>query len=1339
MRSFIYTLLLPVLLICVSLNNVHAHVGPGKNNKAAKAKKKRASLRTDCAQATAQVDQAINNVRARLLTGGDTWWDGDSNGRYVVPKVDPSSGQEERSSIFAGAVWIGGVDDAGVLKIAAQTYGSSQGQTDFWPGPLTDEGFVDANTCVDWDRFFKVLGTEIDQHLANYELFKSQGIDYDPDLIPDGVKYWPGRGNVYFAEKYGFDLPDNVQGLGAFFEVEANDVYEPEKGEFPIIEIAGCDDYVYPDEMYYWIYNDAGGIHTESEGQEIRMEIQVQAFAYATNDEINNMTFQRYKLINRAVASIDSTFFAMWVDPDLGCYTDDYIGCDSSRSFAYIYNEDVQDGQSGCDCPQNVPTYCTEIPALGIDYFRGPRDEFFEELGMSSFMYYNNPVISGLPGTTDPQTAVEFYRYLTGHWRDGTPLTKGGSGYDVASTDYTRYAFTGEPDDVNAWSMCSEGLQFGDRRTLQATGPFRLDPGAVNELIIGAVWVPELEYPCPDISSLLAADDLAQSLFDNCFELLDGPDAPDVDWVELDRELIAILTNDITTVANNTNEEYQEVDIFAPEDVPDEDKTYVFEGYRIFQLRGPGVGSGDLDNPDLARIVETVDIKNGVRQIFNWKGIPNPNTDPFAPDLIWQPTVKTENAQDEGIRHSFRIKEDQFAPTDRRLINHRKYYYMVIAYAHNEYERFLQIGDNITGQRTPYLSGRRNIQLYTVMPRPITDVKLNAAYGDLARITRLDGEGAGGNYLSIEKETRESMLDPQFDERIPYRSGLGPIEVKVISPLSIRDGNFRLDFFDENTDNDILDAEVEWTLTNLDDNTVIAADRTIDRLNEQIIPEYGFSISIEQGQLPGLGTPDNGAIGAGLSFENPDLNWLTFISDGEGAAFRGVFNFVRTGLSEKDQEKDPRQSLTNLADGNIVPFALTCYEDSEDEPIISPAWMNNNGKNLQKRLEITQLNNVDIVFTPDKTKWSRCVVVETASDLLRNSTSSLETEGDTEQFDLRAAPSVSKEDLDGDGLPDPDNEVDEQGNPLIGMGWFPGYAVDVETGERLNIFFGENTLYSEESEEYFGPGVYDQPAISGKRLGNDMMWNPSNQVFLASNRRVLPQFVAGGQHFIYVTNETYDGCEEMRKLLADGKTIKKINALKNITWTGIPALASDQQLLSYADGLIPTEAVYEVRVDRPFEVKAGTNVNKGYPSYEFTFEGVAPEAMTTKMEVNEQLDAISVVPNPYYGYSTYETSQFTKRVKITNLPAKCTVTIFTLDGKFIREYRRNLEGADLSDRNKKGFLVGQIEPDIEWDLNNHKGVPVASGVYLIYVDAPGLGERVLKWFGIGRQFDPSNL
>ena len=172
-------------------------------------------------------------------------------------------------------------------------------------------------------------------------------------------------------------MPLSDQGLAPFFDENQNGIYEPHFGDYPIIEIRGCEELSilpqYGDQMIFWIYNDAGGVHSETGGIPIQMEIQVEAFAYETNDEINNMTFYRYKLINRALDQIDSCFFAMWIDPDLGCHLDDYIGCDTARSMMYVYNSDALDGESSCsDCGSGVNTYCTDIPILGVDYFRGP-------------------------------------------------------------------------------------------------------------------------------------------------------------------------------------------------------------------------------------------------------------------------------------------------------------------------------------------------------------------------------------------------------------------------------------------------------------------------------------------------------------------------------------------------------------------------------------------------------------------------------------------------------------------------------------------------------------------------------------------------------------------------------------------------------------------------------------------------------------------------------------------------------------------------------------------------------------------------------------------------------
>ena len=110
----------------------------------------------------------------------------------------------------------GGFDPGGSLKVAAQTYGTASGNTDFWPGPLTDFGTVGADTCLQWDRFFKVTGESIRQHLRNWEAAKAQGIPYDPDLIPLDIRAWPARGNPFFF--------DAIQNIGKRFWLVAQDV-----------------------------------------------------------------------------------------------------------------------------------------------------------------------------------------------------------------------------------------------------------------------------------------------------------------------------------------------------------------------------------------------------------------------------------------------------------------------------------------------------------------------------------------------------------------------------------------------------------------------------------------------------------------------------------------------------------------------------------------------------------------------------------------------------------------------------------------------------------------------------------------------------------------------------------------------------------------------------------------------------------------------------------------------------------------------------------------------------------------------------------------------------------
>jgi hypothetical protein len=1364
-----YRLFLAGLVLLWSIPSF-AYIEPESLKKGAGPANPGINYRSDCAAATMSYDLAINNVRARLLNGGDVWWDLDI-GQYIVPAVDPALGVPGVSSLFAGAVWLGGFDDAGNLKIAAQTYRTST-RNDFWPGPLSSIGTTGADTCKNWDRFFIVKGNTIRAHVNAFEEAISLGIPFNCDLVPDELKRYPARGNPFWSEYYTFDLPLDNQGLGAFFDYNKDMIYNPCDGDYPAIEVKGCPlESNYPDEIVSWIYNDAGNVHTNTNGRPIRMEVQVQAFAYATNDQINDMTFYRYKLINRAVTAIDSTFFGMWVDPDLGCSEDDFIGCDTSRSLMYIYNQDELDGDSGCDCTTGSTTYCDEVPMLGVDYFRGPLkpvrmvDTFFLkdlpldkqdypniydtigyigdsliifdldmriELGMSSFTYHVRQGAGSWPGAMwDPQTDVEFYRFLSGSWRDGTPYTEGGFAYNLGpGARRIDYAFTGDPNNSADWSMCTAALGEMDPRTVQATGPFRLDPGAINELIIGAVWVPDQVYPCPDLTELRAADDLAQALFNNCFRLPDGPDAPDLDWIELDRELIMVISNEPST-SNNAFEGYKERGLEVPEGVLD--SNYLFEGYLVYQLLNGNVTTGELKDVNRARLIFQVDKNNGVSKLYNWTTITGPNNSD-----VWVPVEQIAGA-DAGIRHTLRITEDQFASQDRRLVNHKHYYYLAIAYAYNEFEPFDPI--SLVGQRKPYLEGRRNIRVYDPLPHPQTFKMINGMYGEGPVITRLEGVGAGENFLELEVGEYDKILAGTNGGEVVYASNAGPIRVQVFNPLVVKDGEYILRIVDP-LPSDTISNAAGWELYNTaDPSTIYSSDQPISQLNEQLIADLGISVLIGQSDDAGdKRDVTNGTIGYSIDYHDPGgPQWLEFI--GDDFAGLPMMNFIQTEIPEYlNYLKDPDQAFSKFSP--IVPFILC--EFSQDEPAenpagwtITPGWLDPSGGSVQSPQfggVLQNLNNVDIVITSDTSKWSRCAVVET-SNFYYTGTSDpgigLTAEGNKKSLQPRSRLSVGKRDNDRDGFPDPDGALDDNGNPLTGMGWFPGYAVDVETGERVNIFFGENSCYSD--------FVADALLIGDE--AHDMLWNPSNAWFLESTGNITQlEFFLGGQQYIYVTRQKYDGCAQLRKDL-DRTGIVKARALAQVTWTAIPVLSMDPtiSLDSLNGGLIPNDVTIKMRVDNPYQLATGTGLYNDYPTYRLKFMGVSAQELT-EAELPEALSEINVVPNPYLAYSEYETSSFDNRVKITNLPAKCVVTIYSLDGRFIRQYTRNEVGKPNSPpRTTPPVAVTQIVPDLEWNLKNYAGIPISSGVYLIHVDAPGIGERVIKWFGVSRQFDPSGL
>ncbi len=184
-------------------------------------------------------------------------------------------------------------------------------------------------------------------------------------------------------------------------------------------------------------------------------------------------------------------------------------------------------------------------------------------------------------------------------------------------------------------------------------------------------------------------------------------------------------------------------------------------------------------------------------------------------------------------------------------------------------------------------------------------------------------------------------------------------------------------------------------------------------------------------------------------------------------------------------------------------------------------------------------------------------------------------------------------------------------------------------------------------------------------------------------------------------------------------------------WVSMPILDPEHELKSYEEGLIPNDATVRLRVNKPYEKYAVNGDNDGYPLYEFSTEGLGVDTNQTQV-AKDALDLIKVVPNPYYAFSSYENSQVDNEVKITNLPSNCTVTIYSINGDLIRRYERNVspDTSPGTSTEKQNF-----DNTLAWDLRNFKNVPISSGVYLIHVEADGVGEKVVKWFGVMRPID----
>ena len=1347
----------------------------------------------NCSPATAKLYMEFNDVRALIEQGGSMFQNRAAGvAAYEVPK------NSKRYAIFAGALWMGGTDVNGQLKLAALRYRSGN---DFWPGPLTvnpgtgefnpggpvgagisrdfGEANIDPDQCIAYDKFYTIRKAEVIRFNIWWECSQgivTEGCNDVQALTNDELNRiygWPAHGDVSRGQDYW---------LAPFYDRDGDGSYNPDNGDHPWYDdILGRDDIecgvdrrvsLYGDETHWWVFNDKGNIHTETSGDPIGMEIRAQAFSFATNDEVNRMTFYNYELINRGTQTLYNTYFAQYLDADVGNYADDYAGCDVSRGLGYMYNGDLNDQSDG-----GRLGYGENPPAIGCDFFEGPYQDadgidnpgpYFDEVaqvevvptvvdalanggivykgigigysdgiidnerfGMRRFTYYTST--SAYP-YNDPGPASEYYRFMEGKWANGAEMYYGGTG--AQGTVLSDYMFPGTSDPLhwstagqdmsgqfpNGWDESTSNNPPGDRRFVQSAGPFTLRPGATNNITVGIVYGRSSAGGLlASVDAMKRADTKAQALFDACFKILSPPDAPKLTIQELENELILMVEN--PSSSNNYQEAYEEMDEVNIPD-PTVDRYYRFEGYQIFQLKDAEVSIADIADADKSRLVAQCDKKNNIARIINFV---------YDEALGFSVPVEKVKGGNVGIQHTFQIKEDAFAQGERRLVNHKTYYYVAVAYAYNQFKEYNPNDPLLLdGQKIPFISSRISYDGTAIKPvpavphNPMPEADGTAqmiAYGSSPLITRLDGYGNGNRSLELTAATEKTIMETGFMENPTYDYGRGPINIKVVDPLNLASGYFECKFNDytANASGNAADT-ASWTVyryANKGDLTPVdsvSSENTIAGDNEQIIPAWGISVQIYQNKYyfavgtGNLASKTTDMIESSIEFADSSKRWLTGVSDNDSYF---PTNWIRSGdyapnttVGDQGYEclpdgptylnpcnypdeggADPKQAYESILEGTIAPHRLVGHQ-ADYMPM---AYFGNYSASSKQNASISFLPSVNIVITSDKSKWTRVPVIE----LGRNAGLNI---GGCAPGAMRKSPSVDK-----NGNPD--------GTGTTGMGWFPGYAIDLESGARLYMAFGENSFLGGEN-------------------GADMIWNPTDR--LVSN---VGTPLMGGMHPVYVfsykqktINGFSNGFDFPAYVPSEGENIGS-NFLRNkwleveandntskremygsLAWVSYPMLQFGQSLLS-------TDVTIKLRINKEYKNFVGSGENGGKPMYGWSMDDIATK-VGSQDQLKEALAMINVVPNPYYAFSEYERTRIETKVKITNLPERCTVSIYTVSGKLVRSFKKDSPVTSL-----------------DWDLTNAKAIPVAGGVYLIHVEVPGVGERVIKFFGGMRQVD----
>ena len=1061
----------------------------------------------------------------------------------------------------------------------------------------------------------------------------------------------------------------------------------------------------------------------------VELQITIWGYAFGASDPLGNVIFKKADMVYTglpgapAEAFMDSVYFTQWSDPDLGTFTDDYVGSDVGLSYGYVYNGNRLDGVFN-------GIYNLPVPSGGYDFLQGPPDNMdndgdsdsTEFLGMTSFTYFGAGSSISDPDLEEYTGSLQFYNLMEGFLpRPEYPEQIAWT--DLATGGDTKFVLSGDPVTQSGWI---DGVQLppGDRRMVMASGPFKMNLGDSATVVLGIIGGMGLD----NISSVSVGkfhDKFAQYAYDQEFTLPSAPSAPSVAGLEHDGRVTLDWGAD--TAAYHATENLSQ-------------SGFEFEGYNVYQL--PSASSPLSEGVKVA----TFDKVNAVQNILDAA---------IDPITGLELMVAKQTGANSGVQRYYHTDYDQLR--GRPMSNGAPYHFAITAYSY--------LADN---EGRPFKTLESGASKITVVPHSVDPGFVYDQTGSVA-VTQ---NGTSDTQVEVHITNNDAVVGGNYEvyfDQQAYELDLAGSWSPVSAAGKVADvsGTTLTGAAISSQDVGTIDVVFQLTASTTDYNAVQGVELVFgDAITINSASGGGATVTVSGDTVLFGESVADGAGGFGSG------SYVLTVNIDTPAGFNTSASSTPFDVTWKAYDDGWAQAwcVTNCATCEVYSIGSACNGDvytvaADAEGTVTVSELSYfvtteyhwNVRNLTTGQVVRE--NQTWIAGSDLYGGNSIEKMSDEYSSYGNDASQVSTEGfqiyvnggyeaPTDAFarvftyDTDAAALYGASIYDVDAYPDygwastalaTDPSVEGAGTSDINL-----LQRDIQlrwTGEYEDSI--EVTLDGAGTFQYMTCGK----DANGDCIGGSYAWIRDARYYDIANHPDPGNVDQDGAPFrIWIPFEVWDmeAIDDAGNPIVGGQQIDIdiYDRVQDITSEGV-----NPDDPGYMYSFNPFNRMYTLFIHTPYQVDGAyqspeTGDPSGYYTWNtifwdsqfnvgdildiryanpiqlgtetFTFTTVAKAATT-----DYTLDDVSVYPNPYYGYHDMESSRGQKYVSFNNLPAAATLDIYSLGGVYVRS---------LSHSATSDYSNGQ---HVQWDLNNQYGYPVASGMYIVRINADGK-EKILK-------------